>query len=159
MYGVSKVYDGRAHRQSLDIAHRCENIHLFGDHIALYLGHEFGRIARILLVIEHLTDPLETVIKRCVALLNSRLVLPVRCDTVFGSAVHFSRSYLNLEGDRLIGFTALFSDNGGMKRFVAVGFRHRDIILESVRYGDIHRMDYTKRRITLGSVSTIILTA
>ena len=112
------------------------------EDIGLEGVHKLIRITCILIRLKQLSNPTKLLVYALSALLT-RLILPVRCDTVFSLLVHLSGSDLNLERN------AGASDNGSMKRTVEVGLRSRNVILKSTGYGLEHFMHKTKRCITL----------
>ena len=110
-------------------------------YIRLERVHKFFGVACAVLCFDELRYPFELLVDLCLRSLT-RLIFPVRGNTVFGNVVHFPRSYLNLKR------YAVPAYDRRMKRTVHIRFRCRNIILEASRYRTEHLVNYAENRIT-----------
>ena len=70
-------------------------------------------------------------------------VLPMRRDAAFGHSMHLIRA--DLEFDVL----ALGTDHSRMERLIEIGFRNRDVVLESARHRPPQRMNHPHERVAV----------
>ena len=122
---IGKVEGRCALRQIDDFALRRKDEDFIAEQIDLERLDEFLGIARVVLPIQNLAQPIELVIQRIRNLL-AFLVAPVRRNAVFRDAVHLVGSNLHLKGH------AIFANDRRMQRLIHVRLRHGDIILEAV---------------------------
>ena len=139
MNGVGKVDDVGAHRQVDNIALRGEDENFFRRKVRFNGADKIGNVAAgLVLVVEHVADPLQTLVERIVLLVAARhaeLILPVCGDTVLRRVVHFPCTDLHFERNSLL------ADNRCVQRLVHIRLRGGDIILKSVRDRGVHIVD------------------
>src|SRR5262249_38266647 len=117
-------------------------IDLFGVQLDLEVLDELLGIADFLLPFQKLPEPDEVAIVALIAD-SSFLVLPVCCDAFLGHPMHFYRPDLDLERH------AVFADDRGVQRLIAVRTRHRDEVLDAAGDRRPGLMDDAERRVAV----------
>ena len=123
---VCKIHHRGTQRQVDNVAARGKHKHLVNGNIRLYCVDYVLHIVKLLLLFKQLAHPRQTLLKLIFAL-NSRLVLPVRGNTVFRGVVHIPCAYLYFKRNS-------FAVNaGGVQGLIHILFWCGDIIFEPVR--------------------------
>ena len=160
VHGVGEIDRCRLGRQRYDLTFWSEHVDFGSTQIFLQGAKEFIGIRGLTRPVGELLNPLEIVslaqllvlatftiglIGRAQrkASLTVLLVLPMRGDTEFRTAMHVPRTNLNL--DRL----AARPHHRGMQALVHVELWHGDVILETARNGVPTRMHRTQRGIAI----------
>ena len=147
MNGICKIDRIGSCGKCLDVSGRREAVHRVRIQLQIRFQRveEFLVIGQIDLPVKYLAKPAHLLGFGFFNSLSVRilLVFPVRSDTVFGSPVHLMCSYLYLER------SARRPDESRMKALIHVGLGHGDIVFKSSRYGLVHFMNDTERRITI----------
>src|SRR5690606_6195872 len=86
----------RTARKLLDVTLRREDKDLVLEQVDAEELHEFLRLARVLLPLQHLPEPGERLVYFVTRAARGFLVTPVRSDTILGRAVHLAGADLDL---------------------------------------------------------------
>ena len=139
---IGEIDHGSALRQLLDLAIRGENVNLVREQVAFEIFEELPRVARFLLNIEEVFQPLQGFLRHIRATGLAALVQPMRRHAYIGHTMHFFGTDLNLHR-----YTE-WTENNGVQGLIAVRFGNGDVILEQPGDRLVHIMNHTEHAIT-----------
>ena len=133
VYAVREIHCGGVTRQTPDLAARREDVDLVREQVDLDALHEFFGVAAVL-HFHQLLQPLACAVAILASLILATLVLPMCRDARFRHAVHFFRADLHFDRH------AVWPEQRGVQRLIAVDAGDRDVILEASRHRTIEAM-------------------
>ena len=142
VHGVGEVDRRRARGQSDDLALRRVHVELFRTDLETERVEELAWVLGLALPVVDVSEP-GHVLTLDIGARGTLLVLPVRGDAVFGTAVHLFGADLDLD------MAAAGADHGRVQRLVEVVLRRRDVVLHASRHRPPARMDLTEHRVAV----------
>ena len=139
---VSKVDRGSVGRNHNHLPLGREGINLVWIQVHLQAGEELVGVGHLLLPFDKLANPVQPLFIAGRHHAFAGLVLPVRCNTFLGDAVHLLGPDLHFE------LMATFTHHRGVQRLVAIGARNGDEVLDPPRYWVPQSMNESEDRIT-----------